>query len=61
LQAKALDALSNSPQTADQIAADIGAASSAESVYLTLEHLAANGRAKMKREVDPGETKFSRA
>ena len=47
LQAKAHAALSNTPQTADQIAAAIGAAESAESVYLILEHLAANGRAKM--------------
>src|ERR1700692_2741340 len=47
VQSKALAALSSTPQTADQIAAAIGSTASAESVYLILEHLAANGRASM--------------
>jgi glucose-6-phosphate isomerase len=60
LQAKARAALSNTPQTASQIAAAIGAAESAESVYLILEHLSANGRAKLAAAADPGETTFTR-
>jgi len=47
------------PQTADQIAA-IGAAHSAETIYLILEHLSSNGRAKMARSTDPGVQMFSR-
>jgi glucose-6-phosphate isomerase len=60
LQAKALAALSSAPQTAGQIAAAIGAAQSAESVYLILEHLSSNGRVKMMRASDSGETTFTR-
>jgi glucose-6-phosphate isomerase len=60
LQAKALAALSGSPQTADQIVVTIGAAQSAESVHLILEHLASNGRARMARSADPGATTFTR-
>ena len=59
LQAKTHAALSNSPQTAGQIAAAIGAAPSEESVYFILEHLTANGRAKMTRFADPGDTAFT--
>jgi glucose-6-phosphate isomerase len=60
LQAKAHAALSSTPQTASQIAAAIGAAESAESVYLILEHLAGNGRARLTPTADPGETTFAR-
>jgi glucose-6-phosphate isomerase len=60
LQAKARAALSNTPQTASQIAATIGEGESAESIYLILEHLAANGRAKMAPAADPGDTTFTR-
>ncbi len=60
LQAKAHAALSSTPQTADQIAATVGATQSTESIYLTLEHLASNGRARMTRAADPGETTFAR-
>jgi glucose-6-phosphate isomerase len=59
LQSKAHAALSNTSQTAGQIAGAIGAAESAESVYLILEHLSANGRAKSAPAADPGETKFT--
>jgi len=59
LQAKAHPALSNSPLTASRIAA-IGNAESAESIYLILEHLSANGCAKMVLADDPGETTFTR-
>ena len=59
LQAKAQSALSSTPQTASQVSAAIGAAEFAESVYLILEHLAANGRAKLAPAADPGETTFT--
>jgi glucose-6-phosphate isomerase len=58
LQAKARAALSSTPRTADQISAAIGAAQSAETVYLTLEALAADGKAKMTRAADPGGATF---
>jgi glucose-6-phosphate isomerase len=61
LQSKALASLTAAPQTADQVAAAIGAAESAETVYLILEHLAANGRARITRAADPGEATFTRA
>src|SRR5579864_2040123 len=61
LQAKAHAALSSTPQTAGQIATAAGAAESAESVHLILEHLAANGRAKVASAPDPGNTTFVRA
>lgn len=60
LQAKALAALSSTPQTANQIAAASGAAESAETIYLTLEHLSSNGRAKMAGNADPGAATFTR-
>jgi glucose-6-phosphate isomerase len=60
LQAKALAALSAAPQTAEQIAKSIGAASSAESVYLILEHLSSNRRARISRADDPDATTFMR-
>ena len=61
LQARVHGALSNTPQKAGQVAATVGTDTSAESVYLILEHLASNGRAKMARGADPGETMFTRA
>jgi len=61
LQAKALAALSSAPQTADQVAATIGAAQSAETIYLILEHLSSNGRAKTTRAADPGSATFTHA
>jgi glucose-6-phosphate isomerase len=60
LQAKAHASLSNTPHTASQIAAAIGAPESAESVYLTLENLAADGRAKIAPAADPGDATFIR-
>ena len=59
LQAKAHAALSKTPRTASQIADAIGAAGSTENVYLILEHLAADGRAKFAPASDPGETTFA--
>jgi glucose-6-phosphate isomerase len=45
LQGKVLALLSETPQTAEEIASEAGAPDSAETVCLLLEHLAANGRA----------------
>jgi glucose-6-phosphate isomerase len=60
LQAKILSALSTSPQTAEQVAATAGASEAAETVYLLLEHLAANGRARIVGLGDPSRTTFMR-
>lgn len=59
LQSKALAALSGTPQTADQIAAAIGAPQSAETLFITLENLAADGRAKMTPASNPGDARFA--
>ena len=59
LQGKIVGALSGSGQTADQVAQKIGAADSAESVYLLLEHLAANGRAKASNGGDPAKATYA--
>lgn len=45
LQAKVVASLSTSPQSAEKIAASVGAGDEVETVFLVLEHLAANGRA----------------
>jgi glucose-6-phosphate isomerase len=60
LQAKVLAALTDAPQTADRIAAAAGAPESAEAVFLLLEHLAANGRARAAAADRPGDTTFRR-
>jgi glucose-6-phosphate isomerase len=60
LQAKAIGALTSTPQTASQISTTIGAADSTESIYLILEHLAANGRAKMTLAADPGAATYTK-
>jgi glucose-6-phosphate isomerase len=57
LQAKVIGALSDAPQTAEQIAAAAGSPDAVESVFLLLEHLAANGRA---RTADPAGAGFCR-
>jgi glucose-6-phosphate isomerase len=60
LQAKIVAALGPTPQTADQIAAAVGSADSAETIFLLLEHLAANGRARKSGPDDPGAAVFSK-
>jgi glucose-6-phosphate isomerase len=60
LQGKVLAALSTIPQTAEQIAAAIGMSESVESIFLLLEHLAANRRASATSSDDPGKTTFVR-
>lgn len=47
LQAKVLAALSDVPRTAGDVAVAAGSPDAVESVFLILEHLAANGRARM--------------
>lgn len=47
LQGRVLKALTKTPQTAGQIAAAAGAGDAVEAVFLLLEHLAANGRARV--------------
>ncbi len=59
VQAKVLTALSAAPKTADQLAEATGASESAETIYLVLEHLAANGRARMVRADSPAGTMFT--
>jgi glucose-6-phosphate isomerase len=60
LQARILAALSKSPQTPEQVASVIDAAQSVETVFQLLEHLAANGRAKMARAAASASTTFTR-
>jgi glucose-6-phosphate isomerase len=58
LEGKIISALSSTPQTADQIAASAGAPDEAETVYLLLEHMAANGLARIVVQSSPGQTTF---
>jgi glucose-6-phosphate isomerase len=59
LQGKVRAALSAAPQTAEQIALAVGGPDQTETVWLLLEHLAANGQAKSNGGT-PGKCKFSR-
>ena len=59
LQGKISSQLSSTPQTAEQISLGIGAADEVESVYLLLEHLAANGRA-LASDAAGGNVTFSK-
>jgi glucose-6-phosphate isomerase len=58
LQAKVRAALGREPRTAEAIAAAIGRPEAAETVYLLLEHLAANGKARLARPGAPAEAGF---
>jgi glucose-6-phosphate isomerase len=58
LQSRALAALSGTAQTAEQVAKAVGAPDAAETIYLLLEQLAANGRARSADPGDPGRTTF---
>lgn len=60
LQQKVHEALSGTPQTAEQIAAAAGAADRTETVFLLLEHLAANGRAKRTAAGGSAAAQFAR-
>ena len=58
LQNRASAQLSGSPQTAGQLASAIDATDSVETIYLVLEHLAANGRVKRMAGASPAETTY---
>ncbi len=60
-QVKIAAALSTVPQTAEHIAEVVDAQSQAEAAYLLLEHLSANGRARIVEASNPGLTTFIRA
>jgi glucose-6-phosphate isomerase len=60
LQRHALDELSHVPQTAGQLATAIGQPDSVETLYLVLQHLVANGRARIAVPADPATTTFCR-
>jgi glucose-6-phosphate isomerase len=62
LQKRLLAALEERPQTAEALAAKLGAAEQVETIHLHLEHLAANGRALMHRDAGlPEAISFARA
>src|SRR6185312_5333050 len=61
VQSKVVHALSSAPQTADQITSAAGSPESAETVYLLLEHLAANGHAKASGGGNPAEMTFTKS
>jgi glucose-6-phosphate isomerase len=60
LQSKIVAGLSADPQSAAKIASAIGAGDEVETVYLVLEHLSANGRAKSSAD-RPDMRTFTRA
>ena len=59
LQGRVLAALSNEGQTVEQIAAAAGAPDQTETVYLLLEHLAANGRVQVETDGDQRQATFT--
>jgi glucose-6-phosphate isomerase len=61
LQVAVLAALSEIPQTAEQLAGAAGKSDQVETVYLLLEHLAANGRARVVHPGEPREARFALA
>lgn len=60
LQEQVESALSDNPRSADQMAELMGPRVSREWVYLLLEHLAGNGRARKHDGKNPGEARFTR-
>jgi glucose-6-phosphate isomerase len=60
LQAKVFGALSDVPRSTADVATAAGAAEELETVHLTLEHLAANGRARVSGEDRPDGPLFCR-
>jgi glucose-6-phosphate isomerase len=61
LQRKVVGALSSTPQTASQLAAAAGASEGTEAVYLVLEHLAANGKARQAQAGSPVAVTFTKS
>jgi glucose-6-phosphate isomerase len=60
LQGRVLAALSAVPQTVEQVATAAGAADQADTVYMLLEHLVANGHAHLAEAGDLSRTTFTR-
>jgi glucose-6-phosphate isomerase len=60
LQRQVEAALGVTPHTAAELAATIGQPDAVETVYLILEHLAANGRARLAQGARPAEARFVR-
>jgi glucose-6-phosphate isomerase len=60
LQRRISSLLSDHPQTAAQLASSLGQTSHTETVYLLLEHLVANGRARMAVAGPPGTATFTK-
>ena len=60
LQQRVVAQLSDTAQTADEVADAIGAADEVETVYLILEHLRASGRACSETEHNPGKAQFTK-
>jgi glucose-6-phosphate isomerase len=60
LQTRIESGLDNQPRTAAEIAAGLGVADSVETVYELLEHLSANGRARVAEAGPPASARFSR-
>jgi glucose-6-phosphate isomerase len=59
LQAEVAGSLGVQPRTSAEIAATLGKPDAVESIYLLLEHLAANGRAKASDGLEPDSRRFS--
>jgi glucose-6-phosphate isomerase len=59
IQGKVLDALTAEGQTAEEVAETVEAPDGVESVYLILEHLAANGKARVAETGAPQARKFA--
>jgi glucose-6-phosphate isomerase len=59
LQRRVEKGLVESPRTAEQVAQAAGVVESVETVYLLLEHLAANGRAVQTGSAGPGTALFA--
>jgi glucose-6-phosphate isomerase len=60
VESRVLAALTEEGGTVEQIAESIGAPDASENVYLLLEHLAANGRARVVETGAPAARKFAR-
>ena len=60
LQGNVLSVLTETPQTAEEIASAAGAPDSAETVCLLLQHLAANGRAHADGNDSPAQMTFQK-
>jgi glucose-6-phosphate isomerase len=60
LQKRVQEALSADPQTSEQVASSVHATDQTHTIYMLLEHLAANGAARMSDADDPAHATFSK-